>query len=78
MIEKITPTISSSAAIAIAYREEIRLCQKNLTTLEARHDQSGGDVQARQSLAQDTRLHEEINKNALPKFETMSPALLNS
>ena len=55
-LEQILPTISSSAAKAILYREKIQLLQENLTTLETRHHQLGRDVQARQSLYKDALL----------------------
>ncbi|MEI7694718.1 MAG: chromosome segregation protein SMC [Chlorobium sp.] len=55
-IERILPTISSSAEKARVYREKIQALQEKLTTLEARHHQLGRDLQARQSLSKDALL----------------------
>jgi len=55
-LEKLLPSISSSASTLSTFRENIQQLQKNLTTLETHHHQLGRDVQSRQSLYKDALL----------------------
>ncbi len=55
-LQRLLPTINSSASQASLSREKILLLQEKLTTLETRHHQFGRDLHTRQGLYKDALL----------------------